>query len=139
MTLVEVILASAIARTNPKSAILTSPSSEISTFSGLTSRCTSPSRWATARPPSTGRSTAADRVRRHRPALDQQFTQSAALDEFHHQERMLAVDALVVHGDQAGILQPCDSAGLALKPGEELVVAGVAGVHDLQRHRAIQP
>ena len=79
------------------------------------------------------------RVRRHRAALDQQFAQGAALDELHHQERMLAVDALVVDGDQAGILQPCDGARLALEPGQELVVAGIAGIHDLQRHRPIQP
>ena len=139
MTLVEVILASAIARTNPKSAIFTSPSSEISTFSGLTSRCTSPCACATARPPSTGPQHRGHRVRRHRAALDQQFAQGAALDELHHQERVLAVDALVVDGDQAGILQPRDGAGLALEPGQELLVAGIAGVHDLQRHRPIQP
>ncbi len=50
-----------------------------------------------------------------------------------------AVDALVVHGDQAGILQPRDGAGLALEPGQELAVAGVAGIHHLQRHRPVQP
>ncbi|SKV02311.1 Uncharacterised protein [Mycobacteroides abscessus subsp. abscessus] len=38
ITLVDVMPASATARTSPKSASLTSPSSEISTFSGLTSR-----------------------------------------------------------------------------------------------------
>lgn len=59
ITLVEVIPAAATARTNPKSAIFTSPSSEINTFSGLTSRCTRPARCAAANPPSTGRSTAA--------------------------------------------------------------------------------
>ena len=51
----------------------------------------------------------------------------------------MSVDALVVHGDQARILQPCDGAGLALEPGQELAVARVPGIHDLQRHRPIQP
>ena len=139
MTLVEVILASATARTSPKSAILTSPSSEINTFSGLMSRCTRPVAVGHRQPAEHRRQYRGDRVRRHRPALAQQLTQRAALDEFHHQERMLAVDALVVHGDQAGILQPRDGARLALKPGEELSVAGVARIHDLQRHRPVQP
>ena len=86
-----------------------------------------------------GREDGGDRVRWHRSALDQQFTQGAALDELHHQKRMLSVDTLVVHGDQAGVLQPRDCAGLALKPGKELGVARIARIHDLQRHRAIQP
>ncbi len=51
----------------------------------------------------------------------------------------VSVDALVVHGDQPGILQPRDGAGLALEPRQELVVARVARIHDLQRHRPIQP
>ena len=80
-----------------------------------------------------------DRVWRHRAAFAQQFAQRAALDEFHHQEGMLAVDALVVDGDQAGILQPRDGARLALEPGQELVVAGVARIHHLQCHRPVQP
>ena len=41
---------------------------------------------------------------------------------------MPALDALVVHGDQAGILQAGDRARLALKPGEEMLVAGVARI-----------
>src|SRR6267378_1380600 len=51
MTVAEVIPAAATARTKPKSAIFTSPSSEIKTFSGLTSRCTSPARCAAADQP----------------------------------------------------------------------------------------
>ena len=80
-----------------------------------------------------------DRMRRHRSALGQQFAQGAALDELHHQERMLAVDALVVDRDQAGVLQPRDGAGLPLEPRQELAVAGIPGIHDLQCHRPIQP
>ena len=139
ITLVEVILASATARTSPKSAILTSPSSEISTFSGLTSRCTRPGAVRDRETAEHRRQHRGDGVRRHRAALAQQLAQRAALDELHDQERMLAVDALVVHGDQAGVLQPRDRAGLALEPGQELLVAGIPGIHHLQRHRSIQP
>ncbi len=42
------------ARTRPKSATFTRPSSPISTFSGFMSRCTSPARWAAPRAASTG-------------------------------------------------------------------------------------
>ena len=55
------------------------------------------------------------RVWGHRAAFAQQLAQGAALDELHHQEGMLAVDALVVDGDQAGILQSRDGARLALE------------------------
>ena len=80
-----------------------------------------------------------DRVRRHRAALDKQFTQRAAVNQFHHQKRVLSVDALVVDRHQAGVLQLCDGAGLALEARQELAVTGIAGIHDLQCHRPIQP
>ncbi|OLT09544.1 hypothetical protein BJF77_10180 [Kocuria sp. CNJ-770] len=38
------------ARVSPKSATVTRPPAAIRTFSGLTSRCTSPARWAAASP-----------------------------------------------------------------------------------------
>ena len=80
-----------------------------------------------------------DGVRRHRPAFAQQLPQRAALDELHHQKRDAGRRALVVDGDQAGILQPGDSTGLALKPGQELVVAGIARVHDFSATGSVQP
>ena len=46
--------------------------------------------------------------------------------------------ALVVDRHQAGILQPGYRAGLALETGEKLAVAGVAGIHHLQRDRSVQ-
>ncbi len=47
---------------SPKSATFTRPSSAMSTFSGFTSRCTSPERCAAASAESTGSSTASARV-----------------------------------------------------------------------------
>ncbi len=47
---------------SPKSATLTRPSSAMSTFSGLTSRCTRPARWAAASAESTGSITASARA-----------------------------------------------------------------------------
>ena len=49
------------------------------------------------------------------------------------------MDKDVFHGDQAGIRQPGRGAGLQLEPGQELLIAGVAGVHHLDRHRPVQP
>ena len=138
MTLVEVIPASAMARTKPKSASLTSPSSEISTFSGLMSRCTSPARWATpirrapgAAPPPP-RAVASGRVPEAVP-------QGSALDEFHHQEWAGGIVPLVVDGDQSGVPQPGDGLSLALESGEELLIAGVARIHHFQRDWAVEP
>ena len=51
---------------------------------------------------------------------------------------MCGVVALVVDGDQARVLQSCDRSGLPMEPGQELLVAGIPGVHHLQRHRAVQ-
>ena len=51
-----------IARASPKSATLTRPSSPSSTFSGLTSRWTSPAPWAAARARRTGSSSASARA-----------------------------------------------------------------------------
>ena len=86
-----------------------------------------------------GRQHGGDGVWRHRPPFPQQLAQGSALDEFHHEKRVPSVEALVVDGDESGILQPGDGAGLALEPGEELLVAGVPGIHDLERYGAIQP
>ena len=79
-----------------------------------------------------------DRVGWHRSALTQQLAQGAALDEFHHQECVVAVRALVVHRDQAGVLQPGNRPGLELQAGKELWVGRETRVHDLDRHRTIE-
>jgi hypothetical protein len=78
-------------------------------------------------------------VWRHRATFGQQLAQRAALDELHHQKRMAGVQTLVVDRDQPGILQPGDRAGLELEAGQELVVAGVARVHHLERDGAVEP
>ena len=80
-----------------------------------------------------------DRVRRHRAAFSQQFPQGPALDEFHHQVGVRRVVVAVVHGDQPGVLEACHRAGFPPEPGQELVVAGIAGIHHLQRDRPFQP
>ena len=76
-----------------------------------------------------------DGMRRHRAPLAQEFPQGASLDEFHHQERVCGVVALVVDGNQAGVLQARNRAGLTMESGEELVVTGIAGIHHLQCNR----
>ena len=103
------------------------------------SRCTRPAWWAAASPPRIGGEHRGDGMRRHRAAFAQQFAQRATLDQLHDQERVLAVEALVVDRDEAGILQSRDRAGLALEPGEELLVARVPRIHDLAGDRPVQP
>ena len=51
---------------------------------------------------------------------------------------MPPVEALVVHGHQSRIGEPGHRSGLALESGEELLIAGVAHVHHLQRDRAVE-
>ena len=52
---------------------------------------------------------------------------------------MPGIEALVVDRDQPRILQPRHASGLELETGQELLIAGVAGIHHLQRDRAVQP
>jgi hypothetical protein len=51
---------------------------------------------------------------------------------------VIAIQALVVDGDQPGVLQSGHRAGLALEAGQELAVSCVARIHHLQRHRPVQ-
>ena len=77
-------------------------------------------------------------MRRHRSPFPQQFAKRAAVDEFHDQKRMGGVVALVVNCDQSRVFQSGDRAGFSLEAGQELVVAGVPGVHHLQGHLAVE-
>ena len=79
------------------------------------------------------------RVRRHRAPFPQQLPQGAALDQLHHQIGICRVVVPVVDGDQPGVPEPRHRAGLPPEPGQELVVTGVARIHDLQRDRPFQP
>ncbi len=79
-----------------------------------------------------------DRMRWHGTAFGQELAQRAALDELHHQEWVPGVQALVVNSDEPGIFEPGHGAGLQLEAGQELLVAGVAGIHHLQGDWPIQ-
>src|SRR4029079_8505174 len=76
-----------------------------------------------------------------RAALADVPAQVAPVDVLHRQVAGLAVDALVVHADEAGVRQPRRRAGLAPEPGDE-VGAGRAlrevGVHHLQCDVTVQ-
>ncbi len=61
------VLGAATARASPKSTTFTVPSAAMSTFSGLTSRCTSPARCAAASAASTGSSSESASSGRSRP------------------------------------------------------------------------
>ena len=74
----------------------------------------------------------------HGTALPQEFAQGAALYEFHDEERVPAVAALVVHRDQRGVAEPGHRASLELEAGQELRIIGEHRVHDLDGHRTVQ-
>ncbi len=78
------------------------------------------------------------RVRGHRAPLAQQFTQRAALDQFHHQEDVVPVLSLVVHRNQTRMGQPRHRARLELEPRQELGIGRELRIHDLHRHRTVE-
>ena len=126
------------ARTRPKSAIFTAPCAEISTFSGLTSRCTRPAACAA---PEGAEQRLQDRHRhrdRQRALLPEQVAQRAAVDQFHHEEHQVAVAALVVDGDDAGVAQRRGEPCLPLEAAQERRVGDVLRAHHLDRDRALQ-
>ena len=79
-----------------------------------------------------------DGMRGHRAPFAQEFPQCAALDEFHHQKRVSGIISLVVDGNQPGVLQARYRTRLTMESREELLVAGVAGIHHLQGDRPVE-
>jgi hypothetical protein len=57
----------------------------------------------------------------------------------HRQVQERAVGALVVDPDDVLVRKPRHRLGLADEPADEVVVSGQLGVHDLERHLAVQP
>ena len=76
---------------------------------------------------------------RQRTTFVEQLTQGAALDQFHHQEYVSVIAALVVDGHQPGVTEPGHRAGLQLEAAEKGRIVGEAGVHHLDCYRAVQP
>ncbi len=112
---------------SPKSATLTRPSSAISTFSGFTSRCTMPARWAAASAESTGSSTANARPGAIGASLAMRVAQRVAGDQLHHQEHGAVVVALVEHRDDVRVGEPGRRPGLAHEAlGEVAIIVAVA-------------
>ena len=112
---------------------------EISTFSGLTSRCTSPAACAAPSAASSGSRIAIVTGTDSEPAFPEQVTQRAAVDQFHHQEHQVAVPALVVDRDDAGVAQRRGQPRLPFEPAEERRVGDVLRAHHLDRDRSVQP
>ena len=127
------------ALTSPKSAIFTAPCEEISTFSGLTSRWTSPA--ACAAPSAASNGSRIDMVTGtdSGPRLAQQVPQRSAVDQFHHQEDQIAVPALVVHRDDAGMPQGRRQPRLPLEAAQKRGVGDELRAHHLDRDRPVQP
>ena len=80
-----------------------------------------------------------DCVWRHRSALTKEFTQGSTVDEFHHEEHVIAIAALVVDGHKGRMLESGHGPGLELETSQERWIAGELRVHHLDRDRSIQP
>jgi hypothetical protein len=81
-----------------------------------------------------------ERRRRGEPAaLAKQFLERAPGHVLHGQVQERAVGALVENRDHVLVGQPRDRLGLADEPAAEILVPGQLGVHDLERHLAVQP
>ena len=52
---------------------------------------------------------------------------------------MTTVESLVVNRNQPRAFQAGGGAGLALEAGQELLIAGVPRIHDLECHQAVEP
>ena len=73
------------------------------------------------------------------PAVPEQLLERAPGHVLHRQVQERAVGALVVDGDHVLLRQPRHRLGLADEPADEFLVPGQLGVHDLERHLAVQP
>ncbi len=79
------------------------------------------------------------RLARREPApLGEQVPQGPPGQVLHGQVRVMAVTALVEHRDHVGVREPRHRFGLADEPVDEVFVPRQVGVHDLERHPAIQ-
>ena len=76
---------------------------------------------------------------RQPPALVQQVSHRAAGHVLHRQVQVFAVATLVEYGHDIGVGQARHRLGLTDETVNELVVGGQFPVHDLQRHRPVQP
>ena len=134
------LVAPATARASPKSATLTRPSSESSTFSGFTSRWTMP-----------GLVRGAERGEHRLEHLERLPRAQAAARRGAGRagcgrgrcsiarNTWPVVGALVVDGDHVGVRQPGRGLRLADEPGDELLVLGQRRVHHLEGDRAVEP
>ena len=138
---VVVEVTSVTARASPKSASLTRPSVASSTFSGLMSRCTRPTAVRGGEGVEHALADAQRVADGQGSALADVPAQVAPVDVLHRQVAGLAVDALVVHADEAGVRQARGGPGLAPEPGDEVGAGralGEVGVHHLQRDVPVQ-
>ena len=123
---------------SPKSRILTSPSARTITFSGLTSRCTTPASWAAARPSASWRpmSTASREIER----LAVQSPQRGAVHVLHDDEAP-AVGKLAERVDRADVrvIERRGAARLALEAGKTRGVAREGRGQDLHGDLAAEP
>ena len=112
-----------------------------STLAGLTSRCTTPTRWAASRAVRTPRPMPAAAARRQRPLVGDDLGEARPGHQLHHQPDGAVLLDDVVDGDDGGVVQAGRGLGLAQGAGAHLVGVLLPGeqLHPLDGDLAAQP
>ena len=127
------------ARARPKSATFTVPLSDISTFSGLMSRCTMPASWAAESADRIGASRSSARAGESGACVADHVPQRATGNVLHRQEQGPVVVTLVEDGHHVRVREAGGGPGLGHEPAGELGVVAEPVVHHLERDGPVQP
>ena len=92
-------------------------------FSGLTSRWTTPLRWADRRALASWANTRRRTIGRQRPA-GERVGEAAGADQPHHEVGGAGLAPVVVERDDVRVFEPGDELGLGLEPADERRVVG---------------
>ena len=128
-----------IARAMPKSARSGRPVPRSSrTFSGFTSRCTTPARPAASSAEARSATIRVTSAIGSLPSRSSRLSQALALHLVHDVVEEALRRAGRVHGDDAGVAEPRDGARFGEEAADDGRVSGELGVDDLDGHRAIE-
>ena len=137
--MLEPLASAATARAIPKSASRARPLvSSSSTFSGLTSRCTTPARPAASSAAARSHTIRAASSSGRRTLAEQPLPQALAGHLVHHVVEEAVGAAGRVYGDDVGVPQPGDRPGLCQEPARDRLVRGELGMNHLDGDPAVE-
>src|SRR5829696_4210921 len=122
----------------PKSSTLTPPSEVRKTLPGLTSRWTTPARWAASRASATAATTRAASAGSIGTGAGDPLGQALALQQLHDQVGTAPVLAEVEHPGDGRVLQPAGRPRLPAQPLGRPAVDGERAAEHLDRHRPVE-